>query len=152
MGFSTIGLLIAAMIFAPNLLFIAFSPKNIPPGIKDAGLLFTIIERIGQAGCMVLLVISKDNFEAASLDVWFFLMMICVAAYYCLWIRYFVRGRDFSLLFKPLGFIPIPMAVFPVLAFSFAAIWGKSVWIGVSAILLAIGHFANSWNNYKYLR
>lgn len=149
MGFSTTGLLIVAIILSPNLIFAFFAPKNIPQGIKDAGLLFTVMERIGQAGCMGLVVISKDNFEAASIDVWFYLMVICIVVYYCLWIQYFVQGREFYLLFKPLWFIPIPMAIFPVLAFSFAAIWGKSIWIGISVVLLAVGHFANSWNSYK---
>lgn len=152
MGFSATGLMIAAIIFAPNLLFAVFPPKNIPQGIKASGFFFTVVERIGQVGCMALLIVSKAHFETALIDVWFFLVLICIVIYYSLWIRYFVGGRDFSLGFKPLGFIPIPMAVFPVAAFGFAAIWGKSVWLGITVILLAIGHFTNSWNTYKYIK
>jgi len=149
MGFSISGLLIAAIIFAPNLVIIVFPPKNIPLELKDAGILFTILERIGQIGCIILLCISKDNFSTLSINIWFVLMTICILAYYYLWLRYIIKGQDFSLLFKPLAFIPIPMAIFPVLAFAMAAILGQSIWLILAVLSLAIGHIPNSWHTYK---
>jgi hypothetical protein len=41
------------------------------------------------------------------------------------------------------------MAIFPVFAFGFAALWGKSIYLGLAVIILAIGHFVNSWYTYK---
>ncbi len=152
MGFSITGFIIAAVIFAPNLLFIKFPPKNAPEGLKDAGIVFVVLERAGQAGCLVLLSILKDNFNGLTLNVWFVLMIICIIAYYCLWIRYILVGRTFALLFQPLAGIPVPMAIFPVLAFAFAALLGRSVCLGVAVIILAMGHFANSWHTYKQLK
>ncbi len=151
MGFSIIGLFISAVIFLPNLLFIIFPPKNVPDGSKDAGVIFTVLERIGQVGCIVILVFSKDHYQNLRINTWFALMALCVILYYYLWITYVVKGQDFSLCFKPLGFLPIPMAVFPVLAFGFAAIWGKSFYLGIAVVLLAIGHFSNSWHTYKLI-
>lgn len=152
MDFSVKGLIIAAIIFAPNLLFVIFPPKNVPQGIKDTGFIFTILERIGQVACILLLILSKDYFDVVTINIWFVLMSLCITIYYCLWIRFIIKGRDFSLLFKPLGFIPIPMALFPVFAFGLVAISVKSIWIGIAVILLALGHFTNSWNTYKYTR
>lgn len=152
MGFSITGSLIAAFIFLPNLLFIIFPPENVPEGLKDAGILFTVLERAGQAGCLVILVLSKNNYISLRNDIWFILMVLCVIFYYGLWARYAVKGHDFSLGFKPLLFLPIPMAVFPVFAFGFAAIWGKSVYLGMAVVLLAIGHFVNSWHTYKLIK
>jgi hypothetical protein len=152
MGFSITGFIIASVIFAPNLLFFRFPPKDAPEGLKDAGIVFVILERAGQAGCLVLLSILKDNFSGLTLNVWFVLLIICIIAYYCLWIRYIVLGYAFALLFQPLVGIPVPMAIFPVLAFAFAAVLGRSVWLGVAVILLAIGHFVNSWKTYKQLK
>ncbi len=151
MGFSITGILIAAFIFSPNLIFVVFPPKNVPEGLKDAGILFTAMERAGQAGCLVILVISKANFQNLPLNIWFILMALCVISYYCLWTRYAVKGQDFLLAFKPFLFLPIPMAVLPVLAFGFAAIWGNSIYLGSAVVLLAAGHFTNSWNTYKLL-
>lgn len=152
MGFSIIGSLIAVLIFLPNLLFIIFPPKNVPAKLKDAGTIFTVLERIGQAGCLVILGISKENYQNVNIDIWFILMVLCLILYYGLWIRYVVKGHDFSLAFKPFLFVPIPMAIFPVLAFGFAALWGKSIYLGIAVVLLAIGHFVNSWHTYKCIK
>lgn len=151
MGFSLIGLAISIIIFAPNLLAIILPPKDVPKA-KDAHIVFTILERLGQAGCMILPSISQAWFANKPIDIWFILGALCIIAYYGLWIRYAVKGQYFSLLFKPLAFIPIPMAIFPVLAFGFAAIWGQSIWVGIAAAVLAIGHLVNSWHTYIHNR
>jgi hypothetical protein len=44
------------------------------------------------------------------------------------------------------------MAVFPVLAFGFAAVWAQSIWLGAAAAVFATGHFANSWATYIAIR
>lgn len=148
MGFSWIGLLITGVILLPNLLMIALPPKNTSEQVKSAGALFTTIERVGQAVCFLLPVFSRGAIEAAGLSMWLILAAVCIAVYYGLWIRYAVK-REFRLLFVPLWWIPIPMAVFPVLAFAFIALWIQSVWLGIAAIILAVGHFTNSWAAYK---
>lgn len=147
MGFSKLGFMIAVAVFAPNLLMIIFPPRNMPAEIKDAGVLFTVFERIGQIACLTLLVISKSHFESRSISIWIILAMLCMATYYSLWIRYVALGREFSLLFK-FYTIPIPMAVLPVLMFGFIAVWGKSIPLGAAAVLFSIGHIANSLHTF----
>jgi len=151
MGFSLIGFLIAISILAPNLLMIIFPPLNTPPELKDAGIIFTVLERIGQISCITLLIISKNYFENRPVNVWFILSALCIIAYYGLWLRYVIAGKDFTLLFE-FYFVPIPMAVLPILAFGFIAIWGKSVWLGSAVVIFAIGHIANSWNTYNLMK
>jgi hypothetical protein len=149
MGFSITGLIIAILIFAPNLLMLLFPAKNVPAELKDAGKLYTVLERIGQIGCILLLCLAGDYFGHFAVNVWLVLMVICIALYYGLWLRYVIKGQDFLLLFCPLLFVPVPMAVFPVLAFAFAAVAGQFLWLGIAVVLLAIGHFANSLHTYK---
>lgn len=48
MGFSLVGLLTATAILAPNLLLLVFPPRDGISRITNAGLLFTVLERIGQ--------------------------------------------------------------------------------------------------------
>ncbi len=151
MGFSSIGTLIALSIFAPNLLMIIYPPKNVPDGPKDEGKLHTLLERIGQVGCIGILVTSRDHYQNLKFNLWAVLIALSIAAYYCLWIRYVVKGQDYKLLWEPVWYIPIPMAVFPVCAFGFAAVWGNSIWLGIVAVCFAIGHFANSWQSYRDL-
>ncbi len=148
MRFSVAGLLILAVIFTPNLLFMVFPPRHIPEDPASDGVLFTICERIGQAGCILLLLFCGADLKNNPPDSWFALMAVCILIYEALWVRYFLRGREFALLFNPLWGIPVPMAVFPVLAFGFAAMWARSLWLGIAAAVLAVGHLANSWNTY----
>lgn len=152
MGFSIIGTIIAIAIFIPNLLMIKFPPNNAPKDLKDAGIIFTVLERIGQVGCILILVISKTNFEKLTINIWAVFMGSCLLIYYFLWARYVVKGQEYNLLWEPLSFIPIPMAVFPVGVFLFAAILGKSIWLVILVVFLGIGHFANSWHSYKELK
>jgi hypothetical protein len=147
MGFSIVGLIIAVSIFAPNLLMVVLPPRNVPDVPKNSRVIFTALERVGQIGCLALLVISKNN----SIDLWLIPAAICVICYYGLWIRYAVTGRDFGALFKPL-IIPIPMAVLPILAFGFTALWSGSLWLAATDALFAAGHITNSLNTYKYIK
>ncbi len=150
MGFSFIGTLIAILILLPSsLFFIRFPPKNIPADLTDLGGVYTVLERIGQVGCLTVLVMSKENFQGMKINIWTLLMMLCIIVYYCLWIRYVVKGQEYNWLWKPLFFIPIPLAIFPVCAFAFAALWGKSGWLGIAVIVLAMGHITTSWHSYK---
>ncbi|MDF2685318.1 MAG: hypothetical protein K0S55_499, partial [Clostridia bacterium] len=132
--------------------FIKFPPKNAPSNMKEASPVFTLLERAGQAGCFISLIISKDYFRIDNINIYLFLMLICIIFYYGLWIRYIIKGCDFYLLWKPFLFIPIPLAVFPVSAFAFAALWGNCIWLGIAAIILAVGHITVSWNSYKQVK
>jgi hypothetical protein len=151
MGFSLTGLLMTVVILLPNLFVVFLPPKNMQSKLKDAGTFVTVIERIGQIGCFLLPVFSKGYIESADFNIWLIIALVCAALYYGLWIRYAIK-RDVALLLTPLAFIPIPMAVFPVLAFAAAAVWIQSIWLGVASVVLAIGHFANSWVSYKSLK
>lgn len=148
MGFSSIGLTIILIIFAPNLLYVKYSPKDIPNDLKDVSVFFTMLERGGQVAFFIILVLSKNNYQTIKINMWFVLMVINIIGYYALWIRYVIKGHYFSLLFKPIWIIPIPMAIFPVLAFGFASLLGKSIYLGIAVVVFSIGHFVNSWNSY----
>lgn len=152
MGFSLIGSLIAIIILAPSMLMIIFPPEPFPVGLQDAGKIFTLLERAGQLGCIGILVVSRDAYTEVNYGIWAVLILLFIAVYYGLWIRYVVQGRAFRLLWEPFVGIPIPMAILPVCAFGFAAIWGESIWLGLAVVCLAIGHFTNSWHNYQHAK
>jgi hypothetical protein len=79
-------------------------------------------------------------------------MLGCIVTYYGLWFRYIGSGREFSSLWLPFLFIPIPLAVIPVCAFGFAALWGRSPWLGAATVILAIGHITVTWISYSQIR
>ncbi|CAN5247140.1 hypothetical protein BH11ACT4_BH11ACT4_15330 [soil metagenome] len=150
MEFSVLGLLVGIVLLAPSFLILPFPPRGPVPSRTSAGIAFTVLERAGQAGCLVLLALSGMRF-ADWFNPWFVPMAACTIAYYVFWARYLVLGRDSLLLFGPWRILPMPLALLPVLAFGFAAPWTGSLWLGIAAVLLAIGHWTNSWVTYRSL-
>lgn len=151
MGFSVFGTIIAVLTMLPSFtFFIFFPPVNKPSGTQaHEPLPLTILERLGQAACLILLIISRSWFDTRSFDIWLALCIACLLVYYGLWIRYLINGRNYVLLYKPLQFIPVPMAVFPVAVFAFAAVWGQSIWLGIAAVLFGSGHIPISVMNSR---
>ena len=118
----------------------------------------TVLERAGQAGCLVAPAMTGSSMVGSGGRVgWLVLVVVSVAIYYGLWVRYFRRGRSFAALYAPLRLrpgvgsgggvawsVPVPMAVFPVLGFLAAAAWLGSWWAAAAALALAIGHIGSA--------
>jgi hypothetical protein len=140
MGFSAGGTLVAVLLLAPSLLLLPFPPQDVPNPGRGPGLLVTALERVGQVLTVTVLVLSGDRFPLGSPDRWALLTAVLAAGYLALWVRYARGTRTYASLFAPLGPVPVPMALVPVLAFASAAVWGRSVWLGAAVALLASGH------------
>ncbi|AIQ20478.1 hypothetical protein H70357_30075 [Paenibacillus sp. FSL H7-0357] len=151
MGLHYKGFLISLLILLPNILLLRFAPRSIPK-LTSTSILFTVFERIGQITCFVLPILYGRKIAEQPIDYITLLMGICLIIYYLCWIRFFGGGREFSLLFKPLGPIPIPMALFPMLYFILLAYWLHSYLFVVPALIFSIGHFVNSWSVYTQIR
>ena len=108
----------------PNLIFTKFKPLNLPllkrVKLKNENLL-TIIEKTGQMGIFIIPIFYKIDLADPLNRTALFPMIFSWLVYYGCWLRYFIKKRNYYLLFKPLGGIPIPMAVFPILYMLFAA-------------------------------
>lgn len=134
----------------PNIMFSKkFPPKNIPESTKDVPIVFIIMELIGQWDCFGNMIFSNGNLKLNNINAFMILMIICILIYYGLWIRYILHGQDFLFLWKPFLYIPIPLGVFPVFIFGFAALLGNYISLGISTVIFAIGHFTVGWNSYK---
>jgi hypothetical protein len=56
-------------------------------------------------------------------------MLLALLLYYACWVRYFVRGRLYALLFEPFLGVPLPLAISPIVYFLAAC----SIWLMVPA-------------------
>jgi hypothetical protein len=72
--------------------------------------------------------------------------------YYAGWVRFFVRGRDYLLLYKPMIGLPIPMAISPVIYFLFASLVLGSFYQAIGAAVLGVGHISISTCEYRRIR
>ena len=148
MGFSLAGLLVGLAILLPSLLLLAFPARDAPP-LPPESLPLTGLERGGQMGCLVLATIIAS---VPGFWWWGAAVVVCVLVYYGLWVRFFSTGRPFAALYEPLGPIPVPMAVFPVLAFLACAAWLANWWLAAAALVLAIAHITTSLKIARALR
>ncbi len=151
MGLHLKGFILPLLVLLPNLLLIFFAPHNIPKTVSPP-FIFTLFERIGQVTCFTLPIVFGTKVAEQPINFLTWLMLICLIIYYLCWIRFFWSGREFAVLFKTLGFIPIPMAIFPILYFILLAVWLNSSLFAVPAILFAIGHFVTSWSTFSQTR
>lgn len=143
---SPIGIIFALGLLLPNILFIIFFPaKNIPSKTRSTPAIFIYFERIGQIGCLFLLSITTS--PGKGIDSWLILTLFILLLYYLLWIRYVRNDREYSFLTKSFLFVPIPLAILPCFLFLVTAIWGHSFWLGIAAIVFAIGHLKVSWDS-----
>ena len=84
------------------------------------------------------------NFRSA----WLCLAAFFLLLYYIVWIRYFVGGRDIALLNRPFLFVPMPLAVFPVLYFLCAAFWLHNIPAAVLMMIFGAAHLTVSIQSF----
>ncbi|WP_243695209.1 hypothetical protein [Agromyces protaetiae] len=120
MGLSPLGLLVSVLVLAPNLLLVAFPPRAPLPDVR-VPLPLTILERAGQALCLVVPAVTEPG---RVVWWWAVPLLAALAGYWALWGRYLATGRDGTALYRPLArVLPVPMAVLPVTVFLTAAGW-----------------------------
>ena len=69
--------------------------------------------------------------------------------YYIVWIRYFAGGRDVALLNRPFLFVPMPLAVFPVLYFLCAALWLHNIPAAIMMMIFGAAHLTVSIQSFR---
>lgn len=148
-----VSLLITAAVLLPNILFLALPPLNVSKYGKSAdSLLFTILERIGQVGSFILPLFFPLSFSGALVTIAWIVMGLALAFYIAGWVRFFLQGRDYALLFMPMLGVPIPMAISPVLYFMLASVVLGSVYQAVAAVVLGVGHITITAREYIRLK
>lgn len=151
MGIDFKGILAVLLLLLPNVLFYIFPPQAVPGNLRSVPAVFTVIEQAGRILCLAVPIVFGKKIAEQKYSWLVILMAACLLIYYVCWVLYFSNGREYFDLFKPMGFIPIPMAVFPLMYLILLGIWVKSPLFIVSAILFSVGHIVISWNTYIQL-
>ncbi|AIQ12992.1 hypothetical protein PDUR_14530 [Paenibacillus durus] len=145
-----VSLIIPFLILLPNLMFFRFQPRNGPNQAEEKGSpILSAAEGVGRLGVFIIPIFSSVHIEHSYEVISLIGMIISLLLYYIGWIRYFGRGREYSLLFAPMIGIPVPLAVSPVLYFLFGSVVLHSVYLLICGVILAIGHIPNSLISYK---
>ena len=140
LGFSYIGLIYIIMLTVPNIIW----ARNIPDWHDQSGenTILMVFERIGQVLCVPAIIIFSD-YNPRILEPWTVVLIASAALmilYEVFWIRYFRSKQTIKDFYQDLFGIPIPGASLPVAAFLLLGIYGKVIWLIISAIIFGIGH------------
>lgn len=95
----------------------------------------------------ITLLVSRKPFHIRS--VWLCLAAFFLLLYYIVWIRYFAGGRNIALLNRPFFFVPMPLAVFPVLYFLCAAIWLHNIPAAILMMIFGAAHLTVSVQSFR---
>jgi len=144
--------LLIILILLPNLLFFQFPPKNVPEGKYPSTFKWSVLEKIewiGRAGVLVIPLFYRFRLDYLCDRISLIGLILSLVFYYVLFARYFMKDRDFRLLFSPLGFIPVPLAIFPLLSFAFSSILMRSIPEMLATLIFAFGHIPISYYEYS---
>jgi hypothetical protein len=142
-------LVIPILMLFPNFLCFLFPPINTPQfKEKNEPLILLILENIGRIGVTVIPLFYPIILNNTASYFYLTCSFLLLFFYYTCWLRFF-RFRNYAALFLPMGHIPIPMAVSPVLFFLVSAVILHSLPMFVAAILLASGHLPLSYKKYQ---
>lgn len=142
LGFSYVGLIFLVMLMVPNMIWTKNQPKDYEKYVGNEKKVLLAFERIGEVlvSCAVL-IFSDFNIKPWSNWSWYlaasFLLMVLYEIY---WIRYFKSEKNMADFYSSILGIPVAGATLPVMAFLLLAIYGKNIVLGVSVLILGIGH------------
>ena len=152
LGFSYVGLIYLLMLWIPNGIWSRNKPKGYHTDQENKILL--LFERAGQVCCTCSILIFSD-FNIAPFSGWSlwliasFLLMVIYETY---WIRYFTNEHTEEIFYRSFFGIPVPGASLPVIAFLLLGIYGRVIWLIISAVIIGIGHIGIHIQHLKELK
>ena len=148
-SFSWIGLVIFALPMLINIAYVMFPPAGKAEQPAAVTHWIEIVEQISRIAYLfaVTLLVSRETLSFRS--VWFSLAAVFLVLYYAVWLRYFMGGREIALLSRSFLFVPMPLAVFPVLYFLCAAIWLHNIPAAIIMVIFGAAHLTVSIQSFR---
>jgi hypothetical protein len=152
LGFSYVGLIYLLMLFIPNIIWSRNQPVDYDNTRENKILL--LFERVGQVCCTCSVLIFSDfNIAPPSAwSLWLIVSFLLMILYEICWVRYFINEHTEKNFYRSFYGIPVPGASLPVTAFLLLGIYGKVIWLIVSAVILGIGHIGIHLQHLKRIK
>ncbi len=140
------------MLEIPNIIWARHKPDGYDPSGENKVLL--AFERAGQVLCMVTILFFSDyNPKVVEPWIaWLFVSAALMILYEIYWVRYFLSKQTMFDFYRSILGIPVPGAVLPVAAFLLLGIYGKVIWLVISAVIIGVGHIGIHLQHLKRLK
>lgn len=135
------GILVFILPMLINLFYFKVAPDNTSTPIPPQ---YRWIEWIEQATrilymIFICILVSKQDVDFKS--PYLYISIIFLILYYIVWIRFFMSGMQSELRKANFFFVPIPLAIFPVLYFLFAALWLQNGLAAITMLFFGVAHY-----------
>ena len=149
LSFSRLGLVLFVLPMLINIAYVMFPPAGKAEQTAAVTHWVEIVEQISRIAYLfaVTLLVSRDRLSFRS--GWLSLAAAFLVLYYAVWFRYFMGGREISLLSCSFLFVPMPLAVFPVLYYLCAAIWMHNLPATVITVMFGAAHLTVSVQSFR---
>ncbi len=149
LSFSWVGLVIFALPMVINIFYVIFPPANKSEKQEKSAKWIEIIEQVSRILYLlaVTFLVSENALDVCSF--WLYLAAFFLILYYAVWVRYFAGGRRTELLNRAFLFVPMPLAIFPVLYFLCAAVWMSNIPAVVIMMVFGASHLDVSIKSFK---
>lgn len=148
-SFSWIGLVVFALPMLINIVYVAFPPAERKEPSAPVVHWVELVEQISRIAYLLAITLLVSTKPVNLRSVWLLLAVCFLALYYAVWIRYFLGGRTIALLERPFLFVPMPLAVFPVLYFLCAALWLNNLPAALLMLLFGAAHLTVSFQSFR---
>lgn len=148
-SFSWAGLVVFVLPMLINIAYVVFPPAGKAEPGKPVPHWIELVEQVSRIAYLfaVTLLVSREPLRFRS--GWLSLAALFLLLYYAVWIRYFAGGREISLLNRAFLFVPMPLAVFPVLYFLCAAAWLHNLPALLLMIVFGAAHLTVSLQSFR---
>ena len=149
LSFSRLGLVLFVLPMLINLAYVMFPPAEEAKADGAVPRWVEGIEQVSRAAYLfaVTFLVSREPIEPRS--VWLFLAALFLLLYYAVWVRYFAGERKIALLSRSFLFVPMPLAVFPVLYYLYAAIWLHNLPAAIIMVIFGAAHLTVSIQSFR---
>lgn len=145
---SLLGIVIFLLPMFINMVYAIFPPVNAVENEVKPNQFLEMVEQATRILYAIAICVMVSNKKVDYKSIWLYLGILFLVLYHIVWIRYFIGGRDVALLGKSFLFIPLPLAVFPVLYFICGAVWLHNYIAVIIMVIFGIAHNIISYHSF----
>ena len=147
-SFSWVGLVVFALPMLINIAYVMFPPAGEAKPPAPVTHWVEIVEQVSRIAYLLAVTLLVSRRPVSWRSAWLFLAAVFLILYYAVWIRYFALGREIALLNRAFLFVPMPLAVFPVLYFLCAALWLHNAPAVILMVIFGAAHWTVSIQSF----
>ena len=147
-SFSWVGLVVFALPMLINIAYVMFPPAGEAKPPAPVTHWVEIVEQVSRIAYLLAVTLLVSRRPVSWRSAWLFLAAVFLILYYAVWIRYFALGREIALLKRAFLFVPMPLAVFPVLYYLCAAVWLHNVPAVILMVIFGAAHWTVSIQSF----